>query len=235
MAGWLILVAAVVGVLFAVGYAMKKKQERTTPQASEADVIVYSDVIETTPGGVRVASKNGVGMALLQRIDDAHSRLFVDAAQEPYNYRNGLSPSEFIIYVKHDWVLSPVTRTPSFKVRADNYDGTEYDVDPRSGIGYVYATEYVIQDNGVPTGEYVITNDPNTWDLNVRFGGEHYIINRNDPVRDAQTKTHLDGKGHPLIAMVERMAAAIGYFHCAVQKGKVAGLAEARAKLTGIR
>lgn len=196
MTGWLILVAAVVGVLFAVGYAMKKKKERTTPQASEADVIVYSDVLETTPAGVRVASKNGVGMAFLDRIDNSLRRLFENAVRDGYTQK--LSFSDYIIYVKHDWELSPVDRIPSFRVRADNYDGTIYDVDPRRGIGYVFATEYVIKIGDAPTGEYVITTDPNNLERNVRYGAEHIVLYFNDPVKYYATETHTTG-GHPLI------------------------------------
>lgn len=199
--GTLIVVLVGAGLAALIVYALWKKKKRTSPSASNADVIVYSDVVQTSPQGVRVASYRGVGAEFLDAVDAALNELFLDAVS--LGYSNRVAHDQYLIYVKHDWELSPVDRVPSFRVRADNYDGTIYDVDPRSGIGYVYATEYVIRGlNGIPTGEYVITNDPDNLARNVRYGAEHIILYFNDPVRYAATETHTSG-GHPLIPSAE--------------------------------
>ncbi|HNQ14063.1 MAG TPA: hypothetical protein PKM58_00780 [Pyrinomonadaceae bacterium] len=166
----------------------------------EADFEVSSDSIQTTELGIRVAAKSPRSAEFLAEVDRAASKVFFDASRE--GYREWLDGARYVIYVKDDCTPSPVARIPSFKIRADNYDGTVFDQDPRPGIGYVFASEWVFKDNGTPTGEFVICADFGNLARNVRYGMEHVILYFNDPVRYAATETHTSG-GHPLIPGAE--------------------------------
>lgn len=181
----------------ASGYACKKK-----PTSSEATVVVYSTVIQRlTPASPRVASAMGVSNKQLEVIDTALRDLQLDLAAEGQTY--SFDPSTSIIYVKHDCILSPISQTPSFLVRADDYDGTVYDYDPRPGIGKIYAAEYVITDGSFLTDEWVVCNVPDndvyTADT-ARFGKEHKVLHDNDRPRFDATVNHASGPPHPLIA-----------------------------------
>jgi hypothetical protein len=93
------------------------------------------------------------------------------------NRTGNITPSELVVYVLHTCQPSPESHTPSFLLRADNYDGSIYDQDPSPGIGRIYAAEYVIADGNVISNEYVICqSDDEVYTKNVvRFGPEHIL------------------------------------------------------------
>lgn len=186
-----IIVAAAAVIVGALYYNKWRKKAKLIP-----DVEVFSDVIQTTPLGAMVASKTGVSDEVIRIIDRELSELFLDAAA--LNWTNWMEHNKYIIYVLHTCVPSPVDHVLSFKVRADNYDGTVYDVDPRTGIGYVYAAERVLLVGEVPTGEYIVCNDLSVLPNSVRFGPEHILAYYNDRSYYEETKTHTS-VGHPIV------------------------------------
>ena len=168
---------------------------------------VFSDVQEATDRGVLICSRYPVTQSFKDTVDGSLGKLFQDAVdfaiRQGKTYNQKMLHSDYIIYVKQDCVPSPETRTPSFKMRADDYDGTVYDVDPRDDIGYIYASEYVIPTDRGLTTSYVICDDlVNLWS-NVRHGAEHIILFFNDSGEYERTKFHGDGyPGHPIIPIV---------------------------------
>jgi len=158
---------------------------------------VYSDVQERTPNGILLASKNGTTEEFKTIADASLNEVFADASA--LGYQDGLNFSQYIIYVLDNCTPSPVTQTPSFRLRSDSYDGTIFDQDPRPGIGYILASEYVFpESNGVSTN-YVICSDIANAANNVRYGAEHIILWQNNPAEFERTKFHGNGIYHPII------------------------------------
>lgn len=166
---------------------------------------VYSDVQERTRGGALIASQSGVSSELKGAIDEELLRLFRDARTR--NYQNDISPADYTIYVLPDCTLSPESGSRSFLIRADSYDGTEFDQDTRPGIGKIFAAELVITDGfGNLTNSYVVCNAPSAdaeFRNAVRYGAEHIVLKRNDEAEYERTKFHGFGiSSHPLIPSV---------------------------------
>lgn len=158
---------------------------------------VSSDVQERTTNGILIASKNGVSSEFKNIADSSLNNVFADAAA--LGYREGLNFPAYTIYVLDTCTPSPETQTPSFRLRADSYDGTIFDQDPRPGIGYILASEYVILSGNDPTMSYVICNDLPNAANNVRHGAEHIILFNNDRNEYDRTKFHGYGVYHPII------------------------------------
>lgn len=203
----LIILISFLLVIMTTGYSCKKNPSTPTPDTDTATVRVYSQTVQRrTPTSPRAASLNGVSDTQLMWIDEEMTNLIEDFRAEGSSYV--FDPSTAIIYFKHDCTLSPASQTLSFRVRGDNYDGGTYDVDPRPGIGYVYAAEYVITEPAnneygyVLMDEWVVcsalSDEPYSRDT-IRFGKEHVELFRNNPARYQATATHTSENGHPLI------------------------------------
>lgn len=158
---------------------------------------VYSNVQERTRNGVLIASKNGTVSELKDVVDASLDDLFADASY--LGYTNTLNFSDYIIYVLDNCTPSPGQGVPSFRLRADEYDGTIFDQDSRPGIGYILASEYVIKEGSTPTTEYVICNDLANAANNVRYGAEHIILSRNNQAEYQRTEYHGNGVYHPIM------------------------------------
>lgn len=164
------------------------------------DIVVYSNVQQRrTPNSPMVASKDGVSDEYLRWIDESMQNLSLDIVAQ--NRQHNINPKDMVIYALHTCVLSPELRTPSFLIRADSYDGTEYDQDSRPGIGKIYAAEYVITYGDMLSNSWIIcqSNDENYVKNAARYGYEHKFLY--DFYRDEHeaTKFHQSGNGHPLI------------------------------------
>ena len=191
----LIISAVVIGIGVALWLRQRKKQKRIEESST---VTVYSDWIQYAANGARVCSRSGKSEAFLATVNTVLNELFLDAAAQ--GYTQWLSGSSYTIYVLDGCPPSPEQGIPSFKIRADNYDGTVFDQDPRPGIGYVLASEYVILDaNGAPTGEYVICDSDAYREANIENGPDHIILYYNDRQRYEETKTHTATSGHRII------------------------------------
>jgi hypothetical protein len=190
---YLIILAVIFLAFVAMSGCKKKKSDNGT------QLTVYSTTQERTANGALVASALGESSELKQAIDESLTNVFADAAA--LGYSNKLSHSDYIIYVLDDCIPSPVNHTPSFKLRADEYDGTVFDQDPRPGFGYILASEFVIQDGTppTPTTEYVVCNDLENIRDSARYGAEHIILYNNNLPEYDRTKFHGNGVNHPII------------------------------------
>lgn len=180
-------------------------------------ITVYSETIQKTADGTTVASKSGVSAEVLQTINDSLRELFTDASAK--NYQNNLVAGAVIIYALHDCGISPESQTPGIKVRADNYDGSLYDLyNPKGkgvkdGIGQIWAAEYYIYNgDGTMSQEYAICTQANGQNVSLalirntsRFGKEHRILHDNDFAEYLRTLTHTDeSNSHNIIAYTTR-------------------------------
>lgn len=159
---------------------------------------IVSGTKETTAKGVNLISSNGVNNQVKSDIDIALTKVFTDS--RALGYSNGLDYNFYTIIVKDDCILSP-GGVLSFKIRADEYDGTEFDQNPTQGIGEVLAAEQVISNGSHLTSTYIICNASTPLVLETaRYGAEHIILYNNDMNEYNRTKFHGNGVGHPIIA-----------------------------------
>lgn len=224
----------IIGVIFCTAKSCKKNN------TSSEVITVYSQTIQHTPKwGTTVASLSGVSENILNDIDEAMTKLRDDIEAEGKYPGINTNPSIYTIYALHTCTLSPEARIPAFKVRADNYDGSEYDQDPRPGIGYVFAAEYVIKDLVGPaqwrvSDEYIICSQGDGQDVEdsyvknvARYGLEHIFLSRVDFPRYLATETHSGGNGHPIIPETN---AAKSLFSSKVDFVGLSGAAKGRVK-----
>lgn len=123
---------------------------------------ISRETFQRTASGARVFSKSGLSPHQLTTIDNAMTEHFTVARAD------GLT-----LALHHDFYeifiplvpcqQSPIQRVWSFRVRADNYDGTEFDQhNPkgylvRDGVGVVFAAEMVVSFEGQAV---ICPNDP---------------------------------------------------------------------------
>ncbi len=195
----IILIYTIAFVLSAFSCGKGSDQSCKDKAKNTPNLQVYSNTGQTTSHGVKVYSQSGVSTGFLEAVDNSAVELFADA--RAIGYTNALDYGLYIIYVQPNCTASPENQTPSFLVRADNYDGTIYDQEICPNIGMVLAAEMVIKDGNAVSNEYVICNstDMNYVKNAARFGLEHILIKRNDEGYYIQTETHTTS-GHPLIA-----------------------------------
>ena len=170
---------------------------------NEPIITVYSQTQQRTPKGALVASLSGVRPEFLEAVDEELTEVFRDVAGR--NYTSAISHSEYVIYALHNCVLSPESQTRSFLIRADAYDGTIYDQDPRPGIGKIYAAEMVLADGNAIRTQYIVCDTPQVdGDLRdaLRYGPEHILLYFNDRAEFDRTWFHGNGISHPLIRSV---------------------------------
>lgn len=177
---------------------------KNSSTTDEPILIVHSETQQRrTENSPLVASKNGVSQDYLRWIDESFDNLTRDISAQ--NRDHNIYSQAVILYILDDCVLSPEQRVPSFLIRADDYDGTQFDQDPRPGIGKIYAAEYVIQEGNVLTNEWVICNSTDeTYVKNAsRYGYEHKFLYDWYRSEYEATKFHGNGVSHPLIPDVE--------------------------------
>lgn len=130
-------------------------------------------------------------------LNSSAEKVFSDARSE--GYTKNLSAGLYTVKVKNDCATLR-DGSKGFLIRADNYDGTEYDINSDQGTGEVYAAEQVDMVNGKPIGAFTICLDtPKAMYKTIRSGIEHQILFHNDPVKYKETETHRNGQGHPII------------------------------------
>lgn len=158
---------------------------------------------QTTPLGATVYSLKGVSAEQLALVDSGLSMAFRGAKGS--NYSEALDHAFYSIFIpKANCVPAPESKVPAFLVRADAYDGTNFDflnpkgVGVKDGIGVIYAAEMVLN-FGPLRGEMVACSDLSVIENAVRFGAEHIIIARNSDIDYFfETQFH-DKKSHPLL------------------------------------
>lgn len=174
---------------------------------------------QTTPNGAEVYSLNGVTQDDLVKTDEGLTQAFTDGRASGwtrddvvYDYRR------YRIHIPADGcVPSPETHTPSFIVRADNYDGSVFDQyntkgelpqDQQDGfnkyvkdnIGVIYASEMVLTYlRNAPQdmkAEFIVCQE--IIKDGARYGAEHVIASSFDPWYFSLTMVH-DRIPHPIL------------------------------------
>lgn len=185
--------------------------------ARSGGVATSDQVQQRTPAGTLVAGVAALNDRQLAAIDAGMSGAFADARSS--GYALALDPAFYKISTPlSKCVLSPVDRVPSFYVRADAYDGTEFDQynskgsGVKDGTGVVMAAEMVLS-LGTPgsTLEYgwmIACPDENVIAEAARNGAEHIIIANNDGEYYGITWFHGYGFYHPLLPKRDAPAAA---------------------------
>ena len=195
-----IFIFLLITVTFCFGFKGCNKSKFSS--SSEPLVQVYSNVKESSPRGIHIASRSGVSADFKNAADEELDKLFYDS--RALGYTNNLNFSDYTIYVLPDCQITPVNHGRAFLVRADSYDGSIYDQDPRTGHGKIFAAEMVIvEPNGFISNEYIVCDAPGGVDEElrnaIRYGPEHIILKRNDEAEFQRTWYHGNGIGHPLI------------------------------------
>lgn len=171
-----------------------KKDVSDTPNGT---VALSRENLQRTASGVRVYSKQGISQSYLDNIERGLLQRTEAARNDGHTL--GLNLDLYDVFIPLlPCEQSPVQRIWSFKVRADNYDQTEYDIDPRPGIGVIYASEMVTSFNGS-----MVICPQEAFDA-VGNGADHIILSLNpNTYSDGlnyfyATLTHTTG-GHPLL------------------------------------
>ncbi len=202
-----ILAAAAALIYWRVTAKQKRKEEKieeNTALEVQHDVVVRANGTENSP---LVASDRQEAAEIYDAIHRAVVEKCEDARALGFNA--GLNPGDYIVYViKPDRELdSNGVYVPNFLIKnADNYDGTQWDQDPRPGHGAVWAAEYVIMDNNIPSNEWVVARYTrefetlfaaagNGLDHILQYKNKHIPGHEGDYERDL---THINS-GHPLI------------------------------------
>lgn len=154
---------------------------------------------DKTPRGINIVSSQPVSDAMKSAMDESLTNLFNDA--RALGYTQKITHGDYTIHVRHDCVRSPESGTLSFKIRADEYNNSIFDVNPDPNIGEVLAAEQVITHNNFPTTHYIICADTDLENVRktTRYGAEHIILAFNDPSEYERTKFHGNGIYHPII------------------------------------
>lgn len=147
-----------------------------------------------TPQGINLRLSSPLDASIQNAMDASLTKLFSDVQGKGYNQK--VRHSDYIINVKDDCVNT--NGTMSWLDRLDSYDGTEYDQDPRPGIGMIYRAEQVtLSPNKAP--EFVICRDVvQNMSKTTRYGAEHIILYYNDMNEYNRTAVHTTS-GHPII------------------------------------
>lgn len=145
-----------------------------------------------TPKGVTVRSASAIQPDVLVIIDRQLDDLFRIAAAKGYtgfarhpNYGIRLVPRDPRCDAISFLIIRPGT----------NYDGSEYDKDPRPGFVSLCAAGRFTPEDGMihVTAEGVATSQI------VRYEGEHKLLYQVNGLLYEQTKVHGQGQGHPIL------------------------------------
>ena len=173
--------------------------ERHWENVGNGVITTSNDYTGYTSHGAMIHSRFPVTPTQANIVDIDLELAFTDAIAS--GYQNTLDQHFYIVeFPYYPCELSPIQQIPSFKIRADVYDGTEFDqlnpkgVGVKDGIGVVFAAEMVLQEEGA--GRMVVCPDS----INAaRYGAEHIIIRNNDIDYYSKTWFHGDGIAHPLL------------------------------------
>jgi hypothetical protein len=218
-------------LILVVGLSACKEFQPSNPGGSTVPVpkgmvSLSHDKVQQTPKGARVESAKGLSDNQLNLIDAGLTQAFADGKASgwaddgvAYNY------ARYTIYIPADaCVLSPESKTPSFLVRGDNYDGSVYDkynskgelpADQQNdfkkfvpdGIGVIYAAELLVDLNtegSLKNGQqavnasFVVCPDESVLQNGAEYGAEHAITARYDTDYFLLTQTH-STIGHPIL------------------------------------
>jgi hypothetical protein len=169
------------------------------PPPTVTEVHTTRSNIQKTSSGVTVASKAGVSADVLNAVDAGWKQAIADGKASGYTQK--LEASNYTVLIP-DEPCQPSTeqQIPSFKVRADNYDGSQYDLNNplgqgvKDGIGIIWASEMVASYE--PKIEAFVC--PEVAQNGTDYGFEHGLVKFNDPAYYAVTATHTAG-GHPIL------------------------------------
>ena len=199
------LIALILALLFAACGDCKNVTDAVCDAYKNGGAIRTSfEHNQTTPQGTAVHGFQSVSDNQLRIIDSGLTGAFNDARISGYS--EALNYSRYDIFTAKYCALSPEQQVPSFLVRADDYDGSEFDQynseggRVRDGIGVVFAAEQVISlgSNG-SKGEMLVCPQESHLANAVRHGAEHIVIANNDPVYFDLTWYHGNGFYHPLL------------------------------------
>lgn len=161
------------------------------------------DVVQTTAIGVTVVSRGGISAEQLGAINSGVAEVIEDG--KALGFTEHLDPHLYTI-----GIVAACETTPggnlAWRIPANDYDGTQYDINPAPGIGEVYAAERVLMERAPdftsrPSNTYQIC--PGSVGLmqnTARYGLEHILLFWNDFPEYQATANHGSGGGHPLIA-----------------------------------
>jgi len=161
------------------------------------------DLTQTTAAGVTVISQGGITPEQLDTINTSVTELLADA--KALGFTEHLDPRLYTIGIVAGCEPSS-DGTPSFRIRADDYDGSIYDKNPAPGIGEVLAAERVLVERKqsdwtlYPGNSYQIC--PGNLELMAntsRYGLEHILLYWNRFGEYEATANHSGGTTHPLI------------------------------------
>lgn len=149
---------------------------------------------DQTPMGIKLKLTSPLDENIKTEMDASLTKLFSDVQSRGYSRMN--SHSDYTITVKDDCVDR--FGTMAWLDRLDDYDGQEFDQDPRPGIGMVYRAEQVnIYPNKAP--DFIICRDAvQSMKNTTRYGAEHIILYYNDRGEYERTAVHITS-GHPII------------------------------------
>jgi len=189
-------------VIFAASCDDVAPEVKRAAEAPNGMIAIDRSTSQFTPAGTLVVSKSGISNESLAAADLGLSDAFRDAVDS--RYTKAMSRTHYEILIpKIDCVPSPRDATPSFTVRADEYDGTEYDYHPKQGLGVIYASEMVLSvgtpGSIPPIGQMVVCPEISQIRNAVRHGAEHILIANNDPDYFWETWFHGNGRGHLLL------------------------------------
>lgn len=168
---------------------------------------------QRTPRGVYTFGPTRLSPEQLTAIDNGVAGAFRDATAS--GYAQALLFEFYDIYAPpRPCEPSPEQRVPSFRLRADVYDGTEFDqYNPKGkgvkdGVGVILAAELVLslgtRGSTVERGQLYVCSDPSHLTEAVRNGVEHIVIAHNDNDYFDRTWFHGDGFYHPLLPKREQ-------------------------------
>lgn len=204
----LLLLTALMAVASACGGCPDNVSSDICFAARSTAVQTSTEVQQITPNGTRVAGVFRLNNTQLTSVDSGLAGAFADARTSGYTM--ALDPGFYTISTPlSKCVPSPEQRVPSFYVRADSYDGTEFDQynskgkGIKDGTGVIFAAEMVLS-LGTPGstlnyGWMIACPDQNVIADAVRNGAEHIIIANNDSEYYGITWFHGYGFYHPLL------------------------------------
>lgn len=158
---------------------------------------VAPDVTQKTSNGVTVISRGGQSEEVLKTIAEATADLIED--EKVLGFTVDLDPSIYTVGIVAECELD-ASGIMSFRIRADDYDGSIYDKNPAKGIGEVLAAERVLMNGVMPSNSFQICPDRLEVMRNTtRYGEEHIALSKNNYFWYLETANHAGGQGHPLI------------------------------------
>lgn len=201
---YLLIVGIPVGVLIYFLFYHKKVVRAITNAKYLDSIDTWFANTNKTALGIEVLS-NGATQDVFDAIDRGWTQVKADAIAS--GYTEHLDPTLYRVYVHPTCVPSPEQQIPSFLIRADNYDGTDFDqFNPqgkgvKDGKGMVYAAELVANNGVQPFSNEPasIVICPGVAENAARYGFEHILALYNDDTYYNATATHANGAGHPIL------------------------------------